>query len=109
MLTVLLIFFFIVINIFSKKKYFTEEKSRPFECGFNPKILNRRRFSLQFFLIAILFLVFDIELVILFPFLINLMFLRDKVRSIIGLFFLLILLIGLIYEWIQKSLEWACC
>ena len=59
------------------------------------------------FLIAIIFLVFDVELVLMFPFLVN--FFRNNIFFIAGLVtvFLLILLVGLGHEWNQGSLEWA--
>ena len=43
------------------------EKSRPFECGFTPKFSSRLPFSIRFFLITIIFLVFDVELILIFP------------------------------------------
>lgn len=48
------------------------EKLRPFECGFSPKLITRLPFSIRFLLIAILFLIFDVELVIIFPILMRL-------------------------------------
>ena len=45
------------------------EKLSPFECGFSPKLNRRMNFSLQFFLITLIFLVFDVELILMFPFL----------------------------------------
>merc|ERR1711862_458734 len=59
---------FILGSILSKKSYLDREKLRPFECGFNPKSLPRIPFSIRFFLIAVIFLVFDVELVLIFPF-----------------------------------------
>lgn len=83
------------------------EKIRPFECGFSPQFNARLPFTLRFFLIAIIFLVFDVELVLMFPFLVN--FFRNNIFFIARLVtvFLLILLVGLGHEWNQGSLEWA--
>ncbi|MBA3813995.1 MAG: NADH-quinone oxidoreductase subunit A [Alphaproteobacteria bacterium] len=80
-------------------------KLSPYECGFEPFSDARLKFDVRFYLIAILFLIFDLEIAFLFPWAISLM---D-----IGLFgyfsmmvFLLILTIGFIYEWRKGALEW---
>nr|AFQ62229.1 NADH dehydrogenase subunit 3 [Glaphyrus comosus] len=97
----------IISTILSKKPFLIEKKSSPFECGFDPKTFARMPFSLQFFLIAVIFLIFDVEITLLIPFIIIL-----KITSIINYFlilsfFLFILLVGLYHEWNQGALEWA--
>jgi NADH-ubiquinone oxidoreductase chain 3 len=74
------------------------EKLRPFECGFSPKYTPRLPFSIRFLLIAILFLVFDVELVVIFPIMVRL--LRSFFFGRVGGLFLilLILLAGLAHE-----------
>nr|UPX88726.1 NADH dehydrogenase subunit 3 [Aphodius pedellus] len=94
-------------SILSKKSFMDREKSSPFECGFDPKSSSRMPFSLQFFLIAVIFLIFDVEITLLIPLIITI-----KVVSLINyfcitLFFLLILLYGLYHEWNQGALNWA--
>lgn len=74
------------------------EKTSPFECGFDPKNNARIPFSLRFFMLAIIFIVFDIEIVLLIPIpIINTMI--DTVQAeIAGVVFLVILLLGLFHE-----------
>nr|YP_009917571.1 NADH dehydrogenase subunit 3 [Manayunkia occidentalis]QLM00890.1 NADH dehydrogenase subunit 3 [Manayunkia occidentalis] len=80
------------------------EKSSPYECGFDPNISARLPFSTRFFLLAVLFLVFDIEIVLLLPVPIISMFMY---KNLIIILFLLILFLGLIHEWHQGSLDWS--
>nr|AFQ62114.1 NADH dehydrogenase subunit 3 [Micrambina sp. MIC01] len=97
----------LALNFISKKSFSDREKSSPFECGFDPKSTARLPFSLQFFLIAVIFLIFDVEIILLFP-----MILLIKISSIMNftlifIFFILILIIGLLHEWKQGALNWA--
>nr|YP_009751201.1 NADH dehydrogenase subunit 3 [Annamanum lunulatum]QIJ99759.1 NADH dehydrogenase subunit 3 [Annamanum lunulatum] len=97
----------ILLNFFSKKSLIDREKSSPFECGFDPKNTARLPFSLQFFLIAVIFLIFDVEITLLFPLIITLKITNLINYSIITLFFLSILIIGLFHEWNQGALNWT--
>ena len=79
----------------------------PFECGFDPKNSARTPFSLRFFLLAVIFLIFDVEVVLLLPFL----FIANQ-GGIVGavggiILVLLILLAGLFHEWREGSLDWV--
>nr|UFZ13352.1 NADH dehydrogenase subunit 3 [Archichauliodes neoguttiferus] len=94
-------------NILSKKSFIDREKSSPFECGFDPINSARVTFSLRFFLIAVIFLIFDVEIALLFPFIIIMNFSNMFMWFLTTLVFLLILLIGLYYEWNQGALNWA--
>jgi len=86
-------------------KRLTTTKGIPFECGMEPVDEPRKRFSVKFFLVALLFLIFDVETIFIFPWAV---LFRD-----LGVFgfiemgiFLLILLLGLLYVWRKGALEW---
>uniref|UniRef100_UPI003003449B NADH dehydrogenase subunit 3 n=1 Tax=Perlodinella shennongjia TaxID=3111799 RepID=UPI003003449B len=97
----------ILASILSKKSIIDREKSSPFECGFDPKSSSRLPFSLRFFLIAVIFLIFDVEIALLLPMIIILPFSNLTMWMTISGLFLVILLIGLYHEWNQGALEWA--
>nr|QNK04239.1 NADH dehydrogenase subunit 3 [Lophius budegassa] len=83
------------------------EKLSPYECGFDPLGSARLPFSLRFFLVAILFLLFDLEIALLLP-----LPWGDQLASPLMTFLwatavLILLTLGLIYEWLQGGLEWA--
>nr|QOW83882.1 NADH dehydrogenase subunit 3 [Muraenesox cinereus] len=83
------------------------EKLSPYECGFNPLGSARLPFSMRFFLVAILFLLFDLEIALFLPLPWGTQ-LQDVNQMFFWMMLILILLtLGLIYEWIQGGLEWA--
>ncbi|MBV9786363.1 MAG: NADH-quinone oxidoreductase subunit A [Acidisphaera sp.] len=81
------------------------EKLSAYECGFEPFDDARRRFDVRFYLVAILFIIFDLEVAFLFPWAISLgsigMF---GFLSMVG--FLAVLTVGFIYEWCKGALDW---
>nr|URX53299.1 NADH dehydrogenase subunit 3 [Neotermes sp. 1 AB-2022a] len=97
----------IMTSLLSKKNIEDREKSSPFECGFDPQSMARLPFSLRFFLIAVIFLIFDVEIALLLPMTITTTTSNMKSWTTISSTFLLILIIGLYHEWNQGSLEWA--
>nr|YP_010946550.1 NADH dehydrogenase subunit 3 [Episymploce wulingensis]WGO57268.1 NADH dehydrogenase subunit 3 [Episymploce wulingensis] len=97
----------LLATILSKKTIEDREKSSPFECGFDPKSSARLPFSLRFFLIAVIFLIFDVEIALLLPMTIIMNMSNINSWILISSIFLFILLIGLYHEWNQGSLEWA--
>nr|WNH22135.1 NADH dehydrogenase subunit 3 [Citharichthys macrops] len=83
------------------------EKLSPYECGFDPMGSARLPFSMRFFLVAILFLLFDLEIALLLP-----LPWGDQLTSPLTTFawaaaVLVLLTLGLVYEWLQGGLEWA--
>nr|YP_010461165.1 NADH dehydrogenase subunit 3 [Strophopteryx fasciata]UUF92096.1 NADH dehydrogenase subunit 3 [Strophopteryx fasciata] len=97
----------LLASILSKKSIIDREKSSPFECGFDPKSSSRLPFSLRFFLIAVIFLIFDVEIALLLPMIVIFPFSSLMIWVSVGAFFLAILLLGLYHEWNQGALEWA--
>jgi NADH-quinone oxidoreductase subunit A len=81
------------------------EKISAYECGFNPFEENQGKFDIRFYLVAILFLIFDLEVAFLFPWSITLVY-TQFFGFISMLIFLIILTIGFFYEWKRGALEW---
>ncbi len=81
------------------------EKTSAYECGFEPFDDARRRFDVRFYLVAILFIIFDLEVAFLFPWAVSL----GRIR-LFGFFsmmaFLGVLTVGFIYEWRKGALDW---
>nr|QHN89110.1 NADH dehydrogenase subunit 3 [Hasora chromus] len=93
--------------ILSKKSFKDREKCSPFECGFDPKSSARNPFSLHFFLITVIFLIFDVEIALIFPMISSFNLVNFIVWTKTSFFFLLMLLIGLYHEWNQNMLNWT--
>nr|YP_009255730.1 NADH dehydrogenase subunit 3 [Mantis religiosa]AND97203.1 NADH dehydrogenase subunit 3 [Mantis religiosa] len=106
---ILMISFIVMLltNFLSKKNIEDREKSSPFECGFDPISSSRLPFSLRFFLIAIIFLIFDVEIALILPMTIIPFSSNMMIWTTTSMLFLFILTIGLYHEWNQGSLEWA--
>jgi len=77
----------------------------PYECGFNPSTDARFKFPIKFALLAILFIIFDLELIFLLPWAVVFSKLTISSRLVMGIF-LLILTIGFICEWKKGALKW---
>nr|WDE20745.1 NADH dehydrogenase subunit 3 [Callimerus inbasalis] len=96
-----------IASIISKKTFMDREKNSPFECGFDPKSSARIPFSLHFFLIAMIFLIFDVEITLIFPLIMIMKITSYLNYMIISSFLLFILLLGLYHEWNQGALNWT--
>nr|AAP68814.1 NADH dehydrogenase subunit 3 [Nectarinia olivacea]ACF25875.1 NADH dehydrogenase subunit 3 [Cyanomitra obscura]AAV41591.1 NADH dehydrogenase subunit 3 [Nectarinia olivacea]AAV41676.1 NADH dehydrogenase subunit 3 [Nectarinia olivacea]AAV41677.1 NADH dehydrogenase subunit 3 [Nectarinia olivacea] len=83
------------------------EKLSPYECGFDPLGSARLPFSIRFFLVAILFLLFDLEIALLLPLPWATQLQSPTTTLALAASLILLLTLGLIYEWIQGGLEWA--
>nr|AIZ03112.1 NADH dehydrogenase subunit 3 [Rhinoptera steindachneri] len=83
------------------------EKMSPYECGFDPLGTARLPFSLRFFLVAILFLLFDLEIALLLPLPWGDQLPSPLITSLWAGIILFLLTLGLVYEWLQGGLEWA--
>nr|AZL93219.1 NADH dehydrogenase subunit 3 [Eurytoma sp. ZJUH_2016013] len=91
--------------LLSKKMFKNREKSSPFECGFDFMLSNRLPFSLQFYLISMIFLIFDVEITMILPMIMSFSFMKYAVL-LNFLLILIILLIGLFMEWNEGALKW---
>ena len=105
MIAIILSFGFVVINFLFSPKKPDPEKLSSYECGFEPFNDSRMEFDVRFYLVAILFIIFDLEIAFLFPWAISLGNI-GFLGFISMIIFLFILTIGFIYEWKKGALDW---
>nr|UJG45442.1 NADH dehydrogenase subunit 3 [Gerris gibbifer] len=96
----------VLCSVISKKAKNNREKMTPFECGFDPKSSARMPFSMQFFMIAIIFLIFDVEIIIILPTIKMIQMSELTMWFMTTSTFIIILIIGLYHEWKNGILEW---
>ncbi|MBC8331248.1 MAG: NADH-quinone oxidoreductase subunit A [Anaerolineae bacterium] len=96
-------------HLFGPKRH-TDAKAMPYESGVTPYGPGTRRMSVKYYLVAVLFILFDIEIIFFLPWAVVL---RDFIDNSLGLFaliemfvFILILLVGYVYAWKKGALEW---
>jgi NADH-quinone oxidoreductase subunit A len=87
------------------RTYGESQKLSPYECGFEAFEDTRARFDVRYYLVAILFIVFDLEIAFLFPWAVSLRHIGSFGLVAMGIF-LTILVVGFIYEWKKGALEW---
>ncbi len=80
-------------------------KNAPYECGFEPFGESRLKFDVRFYLVAILFIIFDLEVAFLFPWAVVFDYVGWYGFGAMGVF-LMLLLVGFAYEWKKGALEW---
>nr|ABJ97228.1 NADH dehydrogenase subunit 3 [Habromys lepturus] len=83
------------------------EKANPYECGFDPMSSARLPFSMKFFLVAITFLLFDLEIALLLPLPWAIQMNNINTMMLTAFILVSVLALGLAYEWVQKGLEWT--
>nr|DAC76759.1 TPA_asm: NADH dehydrogenase subunit 3 [Pseudomyrmex feralis] len=95
----------VMINMLLTKDSVSREKKSPFECGFDPMSSSRIPMSTQFFMVGLVFLVFDVEITLLIP---MIMMMKNFSISMImsGTLFLFILTAGIFFEYMEQSIEW---
>ena len=86
----------LAVSVFTYKVGRDKEKGSPFECGFDPAGIRRLPFCIKFFLVSIIFLVFDVEVTLILP----MLYAGAQVTS-----FVAILVIGAVYEWSYGGLH----
>ncbi|MEZ5405088.1 MAG: NADH-quinone oxidoreductase subunit A [Verrucomicrobiia bacterium] len=94
--------------ILGKKIKHTQAKDMPYECGMNPISPSNPRFSVKFYLVAMLFIVFDIEIVFLYPWALVFKEMTTEMWSVLGamLLFQGVLFVGFLYELKKGALDW---
>jgi NADH-quinone oxidoreductase subunit A len=96
---------FIILNFILSPKNPDPEKLSAYECGFEPFGDSRMEFDIRFYLVAILFIIFDLEIAFLFPWAVSLGAL-GSLGFWSMMFFLFVLTVGFIYEWKKGALDW---
>jgi len=102
-LSITLVLLLVATVLSSKELDF--EKVTVYECGFEPFGDVKDVFNIQFFVVGILFMIFDLELAFLFPWVVYLGVLSLFSFSIM-IFFLILLVVGFVYEWKKRALDW---
>ena len=94
--------YFLSYLIISKDVYL--DKNIAYECGFNAFSDARQPFEVRFYLVGLLFIIFDLEIIFLFPYIVLEL---NYNNFIVMSFFVTILFMGFVYEWMKKAIQWT--
>jgi NADH-quinone oxidoreductase subunit A len=100
----------LAIGRFLRPLKYEKNKMRPYECGIEPETGAHDRFTVRYYIVAMLFLIFDVETIFLLPWAIIFMgheFSFTKFALVEMFIFIAILIVGLYYAWRKDALEWA--
>ncbi len=95
----------VVLSIILGPKRPNKEKLEPYESGVRPGKWPRGRLAVKYFLVAVIFLIFDVEAILLFPWALHVNDLRI-IAAFEGGFFILVLLVGYVYAWAKGAIKW---
>lgn len=105
LLSLILSIILVIVSYILIQQKIYKEKISAYECGFEPFEDARNKFDIRFYIVAILFLIFDIEVIYLFPWGISFGFLHIN-AFIAMIIFLVILILGFVYEIYMGALDW---
>lgn len=103
--TIIIVYILYLVSSFVSPKTADKEKISAYECGFSPFEDARQKFDIRFYLVSILFIIFDLEIAFLFPWTM-VMFQTGFFGFITMLIFFFVLTVGFIYEWKKGALDW---
>jgi NADH-quinone oxidoreductase subunit A len=106
LLVLALSFALVIISILLVSRNYDIEKNSAYECGFHPFEDTRSKFDVRFYLVAILFIVFDLEVAFLFPWVLTFSRFTSLFEFYTVILFLGVLLVGFYYEWQKGALDW---
>nr|YP_009987550.1 NADH dehydrogenase subunit 3 [Ishiharodelphax matsuyamensis]QBZ38023.1 NADH dehydrogenase subunit 3 [Ishiharodelphax matsuyamensis] len=108
LLTMLLLFILVNLSfLISKKSMLDKNKTSPFECGFMNFNSSRISFSIHFFMVAIIFLMFDIEIAIMLPIFISFKLMKTFQWMTSSILISSLITYGLYHEWMNGVIEWS--
>nr|YP_009110537.1 NADH dehydrogenase subunit 3 [Uroplatus ebenaui]BAP90316.1 NADH dehydrogenase subunit 3 [Uroplatus ebenaui] len=107
LITLMLVSLLLMLGFLAPSLSPDNEKLSPYECGFDPSSTARLPFSIRFFLIAIMFLLFDLEIALLLPLPWAINSTTPTHTALFSLTLIIMLTLGLMYEWTQNALEWT--